>query len=122
MIIVEYCRFGNLQAYLISHRSVFVNFVDQFGNMQLLNEMDYNYMSRYTSQIICTTLNTFTLICQYSSDYFGYGLKLEDNQLQSQNSVENQRQEKGKEILKFTGANKLAVNSINFLSRIKIQQ
>ncbi|XP_046637865.1 vascular endothelial growth factor receptor 1-like isoform X1 [Daphnia pulicaria] len=73
LIIVEYCRFGNLQAYLISHRNSFINLVDQFGNMRSHNEMDYDYTS--------------------SSDYFGYGLKLEDNQqLQPQNSVENQCQ------------------------------
>jgi hypothetical protein len=32
-VIVEYCRFGNLQTYLINHRNNFVNQVDEFGNL-----------------------------------------------------------------------------------------
>ncbi len=34
MVIVEYCRFGNLQTYLINHRNKFINQLDEFGNMQ----------------------------------------------------------------------------------------
>ncbi|XP_046457028.1 vascular endothelial growth factor receptor 1-like isoform X1 [Daphnia pulex] len=32
-VIVEYCRFGNLQTYLINHRNNFVNQVDELGNV-----------------------------------------------------------------------------------------
>ena len=34
MIIVEYCRFGNLQNYLMKNRNNFVNQVDEFSNMK----------------------------------------------------------------------------------------
>ena len=34
LLIVEYCRFGNLQSYLINHRSRFVNQLDQFGMLK----------------------------------------------------------------------------------------
>jgi hypothetical protein len=32
-VIVEYCRYGNLQSYLINHRNNFVNQVDKLGNL-----------------------------------------------------------------------------------------
>ena len=35
LIIVEYCRFGNLQNYLIKNRNDFINQVDEFGNMRI---------------------------------------------------------------------------------------
>lgn len=31
LVIVEYCRYGNIQNYLIRHRSSFINQVDQRG-------------------------------------------------------------------------------------------
>ncbi|XP_057368363.2 vascular endothelial growth factor receptor 1-like [Daphnia carinata] len=34
LIIVEYCRFGNLQTYLMKHRNSFINLLDEFGNMK----------------------------------------------------------------------------------------
>ncbi|EFX82654.1 hypothetical protein DAPPUDRAFT_4284, partial [Daphnia pulex] len=34
-VIVEYCRFGNLQNFLINHRNKFVNQLDEFGNIKL---------------------------------------------------------------------------------------
>ena len=34
MIIVEYCRFGNLQSYVIKNRNNFINQVDEFGNIK----------------------------------------------------------------------------------------
>lgn len=34
LLIVEYCRFGNLQSYLINHRSRFVNQLDQLGMLR----------------------------------------------------------------------------------------
>ena len=37
-MIVEYCRYGNLQTYLIKHRKNFINQVDEFGN--LLSDAD----------------------------------------------------------------------------------
>lgn len=33
-VIVEYCRHGNLQTYLINHRKSFVNLLDEAGNMK----------------------------------------------------------------------------------------
>ena len=33
LVIVEYCRYGNLQTYLIKHRKNFINQVDEFGNL-----------------------------------------------------------------------------------------
>ncbi|XP_057369372.1 vascular endothelial growth factor receptor 1-like isoform X2 [Daphnia carinata] len=32
LVIVEYCRFGNLQTYLVGHRNTFINQVDELGN------------------------------------------------------------------------------------------
>ncbi|XP_032782722.2 vascular endothelial growth factor receptor 3 isoform X2 [Daphnia magna] len=40
LVIVEYCRYGNLQAYLVNHRHKFINLVDEFGNMKSENETD----------------------------------------------------------------------------------
>ena len=34
MIIFEYCRFGNLQNYLMKNRNNFINKVDEFGDMR----------------------------------------------------------------------------------------
>ena len=34
LVIVEYCRFGNLQNYLMKNRNNFVNQVDELGNME----------------------------------------------------------------------------------------
>ena len=34
LIIVEYCRFGNLQNYLMKNRNNFINQVDELGNMK----------------------------------------------------------------------------------------
>nr|CAH0101076.1 unnamed protein product [Daphnia galeata] len=76
LIIVEYCRFGSLQAYLVNHRSGFINLVDDFGNMRSYNEKG-DYMS------------------SSDDDFFEYELKLEENQFQSSqmtNSVENKCQ------------------------------
>jgi hypothetical protein len=58
LVIVEYCRFGNLQTYLINHRSSFINLVDEFGNIRAENEMEYvdivaaRYMRFSTSEMI----------------------------------------------------------------------
>ena len=57
LVIVEYCRFGNLQTYLINHRSSFINLVDEFGNIRLENEMEYvDIVSKYH--------DTFTMLSQ----------------------------------------------------------
>ncbi|XP_032783017.1 vascular endothelial growth factor receptor 1 isoform X1 [Daphnia magna] len=40
LVVVEYCRFGNLQTYLSSHRDSFVNLVDEFGNIQSQSEKE----------------------------------------------------------------------------------
>ncbi|KAI9559362.1 hypothetical protein GHT06_016151 [Daphnia sinensis] len=39
LVIVEYCRFGNLQTYLVKHRNHFINQVDEFGNFLTDAEM-----------------------------------------------------------------------------------
>jgi hypothetical protein len=36
-IIVEYCRFGNLQTYLVNSRNNFINQVDEFGELKAEN-------------------------------------------------------------------------------------
>ena len=36
-IIVEYCRFGNLQTFLTSNRNNFINQVDEFGELKAEN-------------------------------------------------------------------------------------
>ena len=41
LVIVEYCRFGNLQTYLINHRRNFINLVDEFGIIRPENEVEY---------------------------------------------------------------------------------
>ena len=38
LVIVEYCRFGNLQTYIFNQRSNFINLVDEFGNIRAENE------------------------------------------------------------------------------------
>ncbi|XP_057368624.1 vascular endothelial growth factor receptor 1-like [Daphnia carinata] len=40
LVIVEYCRFGNLQTYLSTHRDSFVNLVDECGNMRSQSETE----------------------------------------------------------------------------------
>ncbi|KAI9558029.1 hypothetical protein GHT06_014782 [Daphnia sinensis] len=42
LVILEYCRFGNLQTYLIKHRNSFINEVDEFGNLKIDGEVDGN--------------------------------------------------------------------------------
>jgi 5-bromo-4-chloroindolyl phosphate hydrolysis protein len=46
LVIVEYCRFGNLQTFLINHRTNFVNLVDKFGNLKTQDEMESNNFTR----------------------------------------------------------------------------
>lgn len=38
LVIIDYCRYGNLQSYLIKQRNTFVNQLDEVGNLQLTNE------------------------------------------------------------------------------------
>lgn len=40
LVIVEYCRFGNLQAYLTHHRNQFINQLDEFGNLKLQTDTE----------------------------------------------------------------------------------
>jgi hypothetical protein len=40
MVIVEYCRYGNLQTYLVKHRPNFINQVDELGNLLSDAEME----------------------------------------------------------------------------------
>ena len=48
LVIVEYCRFGSLQTFLISHRNNFINLVDDFGNLKTQCEMESNNIARYS--------------------------------------------------------------------------
>ncbi|XP_046459913.1 mast/stem cell growth factor receptor Kit-like isoform X2 [Daphnia pulex] len=43
LVIVEYCRFGNLQSFLINHRTNFVNLVDEFGNLKTQDELESQF-------------------------------------------------------------------------------
>jgi hypothetical protein len=49
-IIVEYCRFGNLQTYLVNSRNNFINQVDEFGELKAknVNEITSGVFHRYT--------------------------------------------------------------------------
>jgi hypothetical protein len=49
-IIVEYCRFGNLQTYLVNSRNNFINQVDEFGELKAENgnEVTSGVFHRYT--------------------------------------------------------------------------
>ncbi len=48
LVIVEYCRYGNLRTYLMNHRDSFINLVDEFGNTQAGNEMEeISLMAKY---------------------------------------------------------------------------
>ncbi|XP_046645651.1 vascular endothelial growth factor receptor 1-like [Daphnia pulicaria] len=40
LIIVEYCRYGNLQTYLSKHRDSFISLLDDFGNMKTDSEIE----------------------------------------------------------------------------------
>ncbi|EFX87291.1 hypothetical protein DAPPUDRAFT_44144, partial [Daphnia pulex] len=44
LVMVEYCRFGNLQTFLINHRNNFINLVDEFGNLKTQDEMEREKM------------------------------------------------------------------------------
>ncbi|KAI9559916.1 hypothetical protein GHT06_013923 [Daphnia sinensis] len=39
LVIIDYCRFGNLQSYLVKQRNSFFNQLDEFDNLQLPNEL-----------------------------------------------------------------------------------
>uniref|UniRef100_A0A0P5A089 receptor protein-tyrosine kinase n=1 Tax=Daphnia magna TaxID=35525 RepID=A0A0P5A089_9CRUS len=39
LVILEYCRFGNLQTYLMKHRNSFVNQLDEFGSLKTNGEV-----------------------------------------------------------------------------------
>jgi FMS-like tyrosine kinase 1 len=51
MVIVEYCRFGNLQSFLVKHRPYFVDQVrnDRIDPMIMKNEMRWSKLSGYNS-------------------------------------------------------------------------
>ncbi|KAK4010925.1 hypothetical protein OUZ56_020047 [Daphnia magna] len=53
-VIVEYCRFGNLQTYLINHRHGFINLMDEFGNMKSDDEM-HKIFSEYGDVAVTRT-------------------------------------------------------------------
>ena len=39
LLIVEYCRFGNLQQFLINSRNNFINQVDESGQLKILDSV-----------------------------------------------------------------------------------
>ncbi|KZS19478.1 Uncharacterized protein APZ42_014075 [Daphnia magna] len=49
LIIVEYCRFGNLQTYLINQRNQFINQLDEFGNMKSGINAEHPYIREHLS-------------------------------------------------------------------------
>jgi hypothetical protein len=61
LVIVEYCRFGNLQKFLINHRNKFINLVDEFGNLKMQEEIESNNFTRYRSSliVICGVIKKF---------------------------------------------------------------
>lgn len=62
MVIVEYCRFGNLQSYLIRHRNHFINQLDEFGNLKTQNDTedmsDTHFDTQSQSQTVSTVQNS----------------------------------------------------------------
>lgn len=72
LVIVEYCRFGNLQTYLVKHRNHFINQVDEFGNFLTDAEMQERCkMSGKTMESMndCTAvnLNEMEMTAQHSA-------------------------------------------------------
>jgi FMS-like tyrosine kinase 1 len=51
MVIVEYCRFGNLQSFLVKHRPYFIDQVrnDKIDPMIMINEMRWSKRSEYNA-------------------------------------------------------------------------
>lgn len=47
MVIVEYCRFGNLQTFLINNRDKFINQLDELGNMKSSDSADNTSISYF---------------------------------------------------------------------------
>ena len=45
-MIVEYCRFGNLQSYLINNRNGFINQIKDDGQLQSTSSSDLNRKKR----------------------------------------------------------------------------
>jgi len=45
-VIVEYCRFGNLQSYLINNRNGFINQIKDDGQLQSTSSSDLNRKKR----------------------------------------------------------------------------
>lgn len=62
LVIVEYCRFGNLQSYLIRHRNHFINQLDEFGNLKTQNDTedmsDTHFDTQSQSQTVSTVQNS----------------------------------------------------------------
>ncbi|XP_046451546.1 vascular endothelial growth factor receptor 2-like [Daphnia pulex] len=67
LVIVEYCRFGNLQTFLINHRNNFNNFVDEFGNLKMEDETERNNFTRTKGEEHPSQVETRTLqVCDTS--------------------------------------------------------
>ncbi|EFX73293.1 hypothetical protein DAPPUDRAFT_325477 [Daphnia pulex] len=59
LVIIDYCRYGNLRCYLIKHRLKFVNLLDNWGNMTCGNELQDIYKSAsYRNQIFIGNLQS----------------------------------------------------------------
>ncbi|EFX73007.1 hypothetical protein DAPPUDRAFT_253800 [Daphnia pulex] len=58
-IIVEYCRFGNLQTFLTSNRNNFINQVDEFGELKAENgnEVTYGVIHSSASMPKCSVVD-----------------------------------------------------------------
>lgn len=46
LVIVEYCRFGNLQSYLINNRNGFINQIEDNGKLQSTSYTNLNRKKR----------------------------------------------------------------------------
>jgi hypothetical protein len=49
LVIIEFCKFGDLKSYLIKHRDQFINELDSLGNMPPTNETAANDFTQHPS-------------------------------------------------------------------------
>ena len=63
MLIVEYCRFGDLRSFLVNSRNNFVNQVDEFGQLKVENVTEERGRERTEIQqpILTFTNETFEM-------------------------------------------------------------
>jgi hypothetical protein len=51
MIIVEFCRYGNLHSYIANHRLTFVNQVNHYGKYLLVQQQQENDLPKEAEEI-----------------------------------------------------------------------